>query len=61
MDRMTKEDQLRLAALINAQKVDKTLELRRMIKGISTITSETKTKGASVTGLRPKTGYLESH
>jgi len=61
MDRMTKEDQLRLAALINAQRVDKMLELRCMIKGISTTTSETKTKGASVTGPRPKTGYLESH
>ena len=42
MDRIPKEDQLRLAALINAQRVDKMLELRRMIKGISTTTSETK-------------------
>jgi hypothetical protein len=44
MDRMTKEDQLRLAALINAQKVDKMLELRCMIKGISTTTSNKKLK-----------------
>jgi hypothetical protein len=58
---MTREEQLRLAALINADRHEKLHALGLVIKGRGGLGLTPRTKGASSSAGKPKYDYLERH